>query len=41
MKIKAKTGYMVAFWSFTVITTVCYIWTIYSFVRWILKLILL
>lgn len=41
MKIKTKTAYKFTFWAFVGITVACYVWTIYSFVRWILKAILL
>lgn len=39
MKIKAKTGYKIVFWSFVAFTVACYIWTIISIIKFIIKLL--
>lgn len=37
MKIKSKTGYKIALYTFVTLTVASYMWALYSIIDWIIK----
>ena len=39
MKIKSKTGYKIALYTFVALTVASYMWALYSIIVWIIKVL--